>query len=279
MILDGRIIKQKGLERLAKIPQKPHLVIFQVGDRADSNIYIRQKKLFGEKVGVQVSHVVYPVNVDEKKLINDIAKISAKKDVQGVIVQMPLPKKINTQKVIDAIAPEKDVDGLTSANTAKLWQKDPSAFVPATARGVISMLQYYKVPIKGANIVVIGRSNLVGRPLALTLTNLDATVTVCHSKTKDIPSITKWADIVICATGTPRFFGAKYFSKGQVIIDVGITAVDFENSSGNNLGKNIVGDVDFAKVQKLVKAISPVPGGVGQMTVLSLFENLYKSSI
>lgn len=267
-ILDGKIVRDEIVNVLSReikrIKIKPHLVIIQVGSRADSDSYIKQKKIFGERIGAKVTHLKFKENIIEKKLLSVILKCNTDKKVSGIIVQLPLPKHLNSFVVIEAISPNKDVDGLTSLNLKKLITNDESGFLPATPKGIISLLEYYKISLRGKKIVVVGRSPWLGKPLALLLMNNGATVTVCHSGTKNLATETKNTEILIVATGKPKLIGKKHVSKGQVVIDVGI----------NKVGDKLVGDVDFEAVKNIVKAITPVPGGVGPLTVASLFQNL-----
>jgi methylenetetrahydrofolate dehydrogenase (NADP+)/methenyltetrahydrofolate cyclohydrolase len=271
ILLDGKKARDVRASRLATTiatyKTKPTLTIFQVGDRAESSAYIRQKVLFAEKIGAQTHHVCLPLSTTTEELISHIAEHNLRADVHGIIVQLPLPPEIESKKVLESILPEKDVDGLSSGNTKALWNGQ-AGHVPATARGVLSLLSFYDIPIAGTHAVVVGRSNLVGKPTALALLNAGATVTVCHRGTKDIAAHTANADIVVLATGNPKLFGPKYFSPEAVVVDVGISVVEEGGV------KHLVGDVDFDAVEAHVAAISPVPGGVGPMTVLSLFENL-----
>ena len=254
-ILDGKklnlLIAEKLREEIAGLETRPKLVIIQVGDRPESNTYIRHKLAFAERIGAICEHVRLPERVSEERLLSEVAVHNADLDVHGIIVQFPLPRHISEDVVTETIVPEKAVDGSVF-------------FTPATARGVLTLLEHYKVPMAGKKAVVVGRSRLVGEPTALTLLDRDATVTICHSKTKNLAAETSAADILIAAAGKPGLITAKHVSKGQTVVDVGINFVD---------GK-MTGDVDFAKVSKIVKFISPVPGGVGPMTVASLFENL-----
>jgi methylenetetrahydrofolate dehydrogenase (NADP+)/methenyltetrahydrofolate cyclohydrolase len=194
--------------------------------------------------------------------------------VQDIIVQLPLPLTIDKDAVFAAISPRKDVDGLTAANVQK-WLEAPSAsqsvMWPATARGIRELLAFYKIPLAGKHVVVVGRSSLVGKPVAAMCVAENATVTVCHSQTANLAEHTRRADILIVAIGKPRFIGASYVTEGQVVIDVGINKVNQPGEEGKSV---MTGDVDFEAVKNIVSAITPVPGGVGQMTVLALFENL-----
>jgi methylenetetrahydrofolate dehydrogenase (NADP+)/methenyltetrahydrofolate cyclohydrolase len=269
MIIFGKQIQQKRLKslekKIAKLEHKPVLVIIQIGNNKESTVYINQKIKFGKAIGIPVEFYQLASDVTLEFIQKLISDFNHDDDIGGIIVQLPLPKKLQKVQfeIIDSIDPEKDVDGLTSANLKKLMSNE-KGMVPATAKGVCTMLEESKIEVAGKHVVIVGRSVLVGRSLSQLLLNRDATVTICHSKTRDLASITKSADIIITATGCPGLITKNHVSKGQVIIDVGITST----------GELLEGDVDFEKVSRIVKHISPVPGGVGPMTVLSLFENL-----
>ena len=267
-ILDGKKVRdsiaEKIISALKKIKARPKLVIIQVGNEERSTIYVRQKKIFGEKLGFEVEHINLDKNIKEEELISKIKVFNNEKTVNGIIVQMPLPAKINSAVVIETISPEKDVDGLSSFNLMALFRGEKGFFIPATTRGILSLLDFYKIDVSGKKVVIVGRSLLVGRPTLVSLLNMNASVTVCHTKTKNLKDEVRSADIIIVATGKPKLIKKDFVKKGQIIIDVGITKV----------GDKLLGDVDFDNVSKVVKAITPVPGGVGPMTVVSLFENL-----
>ena len=258
IILDGKKlsaeIAQKLARKISRLKRKPRLVIIQVGAVLESDVYIKRKKLFGERIGAIVVHKQYPISVREASLLSSIGKLNKDKSVHGVIVQLPLPKHLDPAVITGAIDERKRVDG-------------GKFFTPATARGVMAMLDKYKIKITGQKATVVGRSEFVGKPIALALLEKNATVTVCHKQTKDLKKETRQADIIVVAAGKPGLITPKHVSKNQVVIDVGITA-------RNN---KLFGDVDFKKVSKVVKAISPVPGGVGPMTVASLFQNLLEA--
>jgi len=270
-ILDGRIVRDKIANKLktlnSKLKTKPKLVIIQVGDLTESNVYIGRKVKFGEKVGAIVDHKKYPKDITQSKLITHISSLNTNSSVTGIIVQMPLPKHIDKDEIIDSIDPAKDVDGLTSRNLKLLWEAKGEGFVPATTKGVISLLDEYKIAISGKHVVVVGRSFLVGKPTFLAFLNHNATVTVCHRHTKDLAQHTKSADILVVAAGKPNLINKEHVHKNQVVIDVGINAVQNEVSPrGHNEERprsTLVGDVNFAEVSKIVKALSPVPGGAG----------------
>jgi methylenetetrahydrofolate dehydrogenase (NADP+) / methenyltetrahydrofolate cyclohydrolase len=267
-ILDGKKVRDflanKIQKEIKKLNIKPKLVIIQVGDDERSSVYVKQKKIFGEKLGFDIEYIQLDKTIKEVGLISRIESFNNDKSVNGIIVQLPLPKNIDAVKIIETIKSEKDVDGLNSKNLRSIFDGNEKGFVPATTKGIMSLLGYYKIPIEGKKVTIIGRSLLVGRPTALMFLNMNATVTVCHSKTKKIIDEVQRADIVISATGVPGLINKKMVKKGQVIVDVGITKV----------GDKLLGDVDFKPVSKIVRAITPVPGGVGPMTVISLFENL-----
>src|SRR3989344_159967 len=265
-ILNGKKLSDLlALELAKKIKRravKPKLVIIQIGDLAESNTYIKNKKAFAEKIGAEVIHKRYPESVKGVRIISDVKKFNRDKSTRGIMVQLPVPQKINIEKVLEVIDPRKDVDGLTAVNTKHLFDNHP-AFIPATARGIVTLLDTSKIKMAGAKVVIVSQSVLVGRPTMLALLNRGATVTICHKDTRNLEKETRQADILITAVGKPKLITAKHVSKNQVVIDIGITVV--------KNGK-ISGDVDFENVQKIVKAITPVPGGVGPMTVASLFQ-------
>ncbi len=249
---------------IARLKTKPKLVIIQIGDLAESNTYIRNKKAFAEKIGVTTLHQRYPASTSEARVIADIKKYNKDTSVHGVMMQLPGPKGFDTERVLEAIDPKKDVDGLTALNTKHLFDNHP-AFVPATAKGIITLLDRYKVKLTGTTVTIVGHSSLVGKPALLAFLNRGATVTICHKDTKHLEQETKRAQILVSAVGKPKLITKNHVSKGQIVVDIGITVL----KSGK-----VVGDVDFVPVSKIVKAITPVPGGVGPMTIVSLFENL-----
>jgi len=287
-LLDGKIVRDKIAEKLrsqiSRLKPKPRLVIIQVGDLAESNTYIRQKILFGEKIGVIVNHLKFDEKINQENLITQISKLNTDSTVSGIIVQMPIPARLDKDEIIDAIDPKKDVDGLTSTNLKLLWENRSGGFIPATTKGILELLDFYKIPASGKKVIIVGRSFLVGKPTALAFLNRDATVTICHRETKNLKLETRNADILIVAVGKPNLITKDYVNKNQIVIDVGINVIDnTKQETGNKkpetepVNRKIVGDVDFDSVSKIVKAISPVPGGVGPLTVASLFENLLEA--
>lgn len=267
-ILDGKKVSEKIASRLAKraasLRVRPKLVIIQVGNLSSSNIYIRRKKAFGKKIGVPVIHKKYQTGVSAEKIIADISRYNSDKSVGGIMIQLPIKKKLKRAGVIETINPEKDVDGLTAVSIKRLFDNNES-FVPATTKGIITLLEYYGVKFSGKKAVIVGKSALVGKPTALALLNRRATVKICDKKTKNLKKETKDADILIVATGRRNLIGSGHVSPGQIVVDVGINI---------SRGGKITGDVDFENVRKIVRAITPVPGGVGPMTIVSLFQNL-----
>lgn len=270
-ILDGKKVKKELLKELKHnlelLQEKLSLVVIQVGDNEASNIYVNQKRKMALEVGLNFRHIKLNENIKEEELLELIDELNNSEDVTGIMVQMPLTEGIDAKKIQNAILPEKDVDGLTDMNMGKLAHNDESALVACTANGVMNILDYYGIDVKGQNVVIVGRSDLVGKPLQALMLNKDATVTVCHSKTKDLKSYTSKADILVVAIGKANYIKKNDVKDGAVIVDVGINRID---------GK-IYGDVDFESVKDKVSYITPVPGGVGQMTVASLGQNTYKA--
>lgn len=258
-------LKERLVEEIGLLAVKPKLVILQIGDNEESNVYIRQKKNFGESMGVVVEHKKFPVDVKEEEVIETIESDNKDSGVGGIIVQLPIPKNLNLSRILNSIDYKKDVDGLGFVQRGMFYGGDKNAIIPATARGVMSLLDYYKINIESKHVVVIGRSSLVGQPVAQCCLKRNATVTVCHSKTENIKNISKTADVLIVACGVLGLVDSSYVRDGQVVVDVGIHKTD----------KGLKGDVLFDDVKDMVSAISPVPGGVGPLTVFSLFQNLF----
>ena len=270
MILDGKLVSQKILDgvkqRVAELEVQPHLVVILVGEDAASKIYVKNKKKAAEKVGIKSTIIELEKSVSEAELLHRIELLNNDKDVTGILVQLPLPGHIDKNKVVMAISPKKDVDGFTPENVGRLAIGLEPYFYPATPQGIIMLLDEYNIPIQGADAVVIGRSNIVGKPMAQMLLRRNATVTICHSYTKDIEDKIKTADILISAVGK-KIVRCKMVKINSCIIDVGI----FRDSNGK-----LTGDVDYDYVSDSVGYISPVPGGVGPMTIASLMFNASK---
>lgn len=267
-IIDGKKIAQKIRSELKleiqNLKIKPELRVILVGNNPASQIYVKNKEKYASEVGIKSETIRLPEDITEEKLLKQIKKLNKDKHINGILVQLPLPSHINEFSVINAIAPEKDVDGFTIYNKGLLSIGKP-ALTPCTPLGIIELLKQYKVNIASKNAVIIGRSNIVGKPMAQLLLNEDATVTICHSKTKNLAEITANADILISAVGKPKFIGKKYVKKDATVIDVAMNR-DTKNNRW-------VGDVDFDNVSNVAKFITPVPGGVGPMTIAMLLKN------
>ena len=270
IILDGKNVSLKILEqvkaKVATLEKQPHLVVILVGDNSASQIYVNNKRKAAEKVGIKSTVINMGVDTTEEELLSTIKKLNEDSEVTGILVQLPLPKHIDKNKVILAISPKKDVDGFTPENVGKLVIGLEPYFYPATPQGIMMLLDEYKIPIEGKETVVVGRSNIVGRPMAQMLLRRNATVTMCHSYTNNIQDKIKTADIVISAVGK-KIVRCKMVKKNSCVVDVGI----FRDANGK-----LTGDVDFDFVSPTCGFISPVPGGVGPMTIASLMYNASK---
>lgn len=253
----------------------PHLCVFLVGSRKDSQTYVRMKTKACAEVGIKSTQHDLPEDTSQEKLIELVTQMNKDSSINGILIQLPLPKHIDEKIVLGHIAPNKDVDGLLQINNGDLYRNGVKAnLIPCTPLGCIHMLDYHKVQIEGARAVVIGRSALVGKPMALLLLSRNATVTMCHSRTKDIASVVAQADIVVAAVGRPNFVKGSWLKPGCVVIDVGINAVD---DPSRKRGYRLVGDVEYAEAKKVASKITPVPGGVGPMTVAMLLNNTIKA--
>ena len=270
MILDGKAVAAEIVENLKKeletSNKKPYLVVILVGDNPASHVYVKNKKKKAEYIGIKTDVITFPANIEEKALIKKINELNNDDTVTGILVQLPLPEHISVQNIVNTISPKKDVDGFSPENVGRLAIGLEPYFYPATPQGIIMLLDKYNIQIEGKNAVVIGRSNIVGKPMAQMLLQRNATVTICHSKTKNLDEIIKTADIVVSAVGK-KIVRCKMVNKKSVIIDVGI----YKDSNGN-----LTGDVDFEEVAPSCEYISPVPGGVGPMTIASLMYNAMK---
>jgi methylenetetrahydrofolate dehydrogenase (NADP+)/methenyltetrahydrofolate cyclohydrolase len=269
--------KQRLISRVTSLSQTPLLALIQIGDNKESSIYIEQKKKFAKVIGANVEHIHLPESSTEKEVAAKISALNARKDVQGIIVQLPLPSHLNKEKIYDFVDPKKDVDGLTSENQ-KLLEGGAPRFIPATAKGISLLLDFYKISVRDKKVAVLGRSRLVGHPTAELLKMKGGKVTVCHSQTTNTKEICTTADLIIVAIGKPMHVDSSYVKKGAVIIDVGINSPKGGKFEEEMPHRKVVGDVNFDDVSGLVEAITPVPGGVGPMTVLSLFDNLISSA-
>ena len=270
MIMDGKALKGEILSVLAEevksLDKVPTLCVIQVGNDEASNVYINQKRKMCNEIGYNFIHEKYDDSITEEELLKNIDRFNSSDNIDAILVQMPLPSRINEKNIQNAVSKYKDVDGLNDNNIIDLIN-DRDALYPCTACGVVSLLDKYEVTLEGSNVVIVGRSSLVGMPLFHMLENRNATVTLCHSKTRNLVDITKNADIIISATGVKNLIKEDMVGDNTVIIDVGITR---EN------GK-LYGDVDFDNVSKKASLITPVPGGVGPMTIASLAQNILKA--
>ena len=271
MILDGKgLAKQNEItlkNRVAELKKKfgitPSLRVILVGESPASIAYVNSKKKACDRVGIDGEIIRLPMEISEEALIEQIESLNHNESVDGILIQLPLPKHINETFVLNKVSPNKDVDGLHTINAGKLFTKQPGS-VPATPLGVMMLLKHYQIPLEGKHAVVVGRSNLVGMPLAKLLNDADATVTVVHRKTDNISKFTKDADILCVAVGKPNFITKDMVKPGAVVIDIGI----------NRVGEILVGDVDFEGVKEMASYITPVPGGVGPMTISALLFNV-----
>lgn len=270
MIIDGRLIAQniksdlkKEIENLKPKGINLGLAVILVGEDSASKVYVRNKKKCCDELGIFSKEFCFPENTSEKEILDLIEKLNQDKKINGILVQLPLPSHINQKVITESILPEKDVDAFHSSTIGNLLTNH-TKLLPCTPAGIIEIFHRENISLTGKHCVVIGRSNIVGKPLAFMLINEDATVTICHSKTKNLSEICKSADIIICAVGKAKFLNRNMIKKGAVIIDVGI------NRDEN--GK-ICGDVDFDDVKNIASAITPVPGGVGPMTIAMLMKN------
>ena len=267
MILDGKLVRDKLLdgykEKIRNENLAIKLAIILVGDNEASKIYIRNKEKACDYVGIVVEKYLLGADTSEVELMSLIEKLNNDVSVTGIILQSPVPSHIDFDKCSGLISSKKEVDGFTKENIYNLYLGHDT-ILPCTVKGIIRLLEYYNVPISGANVVIVGRGNIVGHPLSLALLNMDATVTVAHSKTKDLANLTKNADILVSATGYPHLIKKDMVKNRAVVIDVGVSRVDGD----------IVGDVDFDNVKDVAYAITPNPGGVGPMTVAMIIDNL-----
>lgn len=270
-ILDGKKISQKIQEELkekvSSLKTKPCLAVILVGDDKASQVYVRNKEKAAQYIGINTTTYKLEESTSTEDLLSLIDKLNNDSSVNGILVQLPLPKHIEEEKVLFSILPEKDVDAFQPTNVGHLHLGTPK-MVPCTPAGIIRLLDEYEIPIDGKNAVVIGRSNIVGKPIAQLLLERNATVTLAHSHTHNLKDIVKNADIVVVAIGKPKFVTKDFIKKGAVVADVGI------NRDKNN---KLVGDVDFENVKDLTSFITPVPGGVGPLTVAMLMEQTYKA--
>lgn len=274
-IMDGKALslklKEQMKQRIAQLKQQginPKLVVVLVGDNSASQVYVRNKHKSCGEVGIESEVITMPEQTTQQELLEVVERLNQDETVDGILVQLPLPKQIDEKTVLRSILPEKDVDGFHPVNVGLLSIGD-ECFAPATPSGIIAMFQEYGINIAGKNCVVIGRSNIVGKPMAALLLKNNATVTICHSKTEDLASYTRRADVVIVATGRRHTLTADMVKEGAVVVDVGMNR--------NEQGK-LCGDVDYEEVKEKASFITPVPGGVGPMTITELLENTIQAA-
>jgi methylenetetrahydrofolate dehydrogenase (NADP+)/methenyltetrahydrofolate cyclohydrolase len=271
MILDGRKVQEKRLELLREDIDEsglsPRLATIIAGNDPASELYVRMKHAACEKVHIGSVGITLPGHASTRDVVREIELLNGDPDISGILVQLPLPPQVNTHQIIEAVSPEKDVDGFHPENLGRLLAGRP-AFVPCTPLGILNLLDEYRIDPSGMHAVVIGRSIEVGRPASVLLLARDATVTICHSKTRNLEELSSRADLLVVAVGKPRFVGPSMVKEGAVVIDVGTNRVDGV----------LVGDVDFDRVSTRASAITPVPGGVGPMTIASLMENTFHAA-
>ena len=274
-IIDGKALSEKVLKEIEKehselekkVGRKAGLAVIIVGENPASQIYVRNKIRACEKVGFHSETIRLDENITEENLLLEIEKLNNNSNIDGILVQLPIPKHIDGLKIINAISAEKDVDGFHTTNIGKMMIGDETGFLPCTPAGVVHMFEEYNIDLEGKDVLVIGQSNIVGKPMTLLLIKKRATVQVCNSKTKNLSEKLQKADVVVAAAGSPKLIKATDVKEDVVVIDVGINRVD---------GK-LCGDVDFEEVSKKASFITPVPGGVGPMTIAMLIKNTFKS--
>ncbi len=272
LVLDGKLVAeatyQKLLLEVSLLPVVPKIVLILVGEDPASQTYVRSKSKKCRDLGLHGETVLLPASTTEDELVRRMRELSLERSVHGILLQLPVPRSIDKYRVLDQLDPLKDVDGLHPENMGRLMQGRPR-FVACTPAGILEIVRHYQIPIAGRKCVVIGRSEIVGKPISQLLTNHDATVTICHSKTRNLEAEASAADILVVAMGKPRFVGPNFVKEGATVIDVGIHRID---------GK-LIGDVDFEAVQSKAAAITPVPGGVGPMTIAILMKNLVHAAV
>lgn len=286
-IIDGKAVAQQteaeAAAAIAGLSRTPGLAVVRVGNDPASEIYVHSKAKKARELGIEGSELVYPETMSERELLDVIEQLNHDDAIDGILVQLPLPKPINARNVIDAISPAKDVDGFHPVTVGLLHLGRPS-FAPCTPAGVIRLIEATGESIEGKHAVVIGRSDIVGKPMGALLLQRNATVTICHSKTRDLPALARQADILIAAIGRPIFVTADFVKDGAIVIDVGMNRVgpEFASQIAHDaektrlLEKNgtvLLGDVDYARVRERASWITPVPGGVGPMTIAMLMQN------
>jgi methylenetetrahydrofolate dehydrogenase (NADP+)/methenyltetrahydrofolate cyclohydrolase len=276
-LIDGKAIaasvraqvKEKVSEFTARTGVRPGLTVVLVGEDPASQVYVRSKGKASDEAGFLSRQIDLPASTPERDLLDLVWRLNADDSVHGILVQLPLPDHIDETKVIEAVAPEKDVDGFHPMNAGRLFTGGTS-ILPCTPYGILTMLDHEKVELKGKHAVVVGRSNIVGKPVAMLLLSRHATVTICHSRTQDLPSVVRTGDVVVAAVGRAEMIRGSWIRPGAVVIDVGMN----RNASGK-----LCGDVAFHEAKEVAGAITPVPGGVGPMTIAMLLQNTYEAAL
>ncbi len=275
VLVDGKLVSQVlrdkmkcRVDAMLDCGVKPGLAVILIGENAASQVYVRNKVAACDSIGIQSTEIRLPVDVPERVVLENLVQLNNDPTVNGILVQLPLPAHINENKILETISPEKDVDGFHKVNVGAMVTGN-AKFYPCTPHGIMMLLDFYGIPIEGQHAVVIGRSNIVGKPMALMLLEKGATVSICTSKTADLSLFTRQADIVVVAVGKPNMLEASMIKKGAAVIDVGINRL--ENGS-------LVGDVDYQSALTVAGFLTPVPGGVGPMTITMLLENTIRSS-
>ena len=284
-IIDGKLYAAKLLGEIHPLSKgflynfnrKPCLTVILVGDNPASKIYVKNKILIAKKIDIESREILLGSDITEDELIHHISILNKDPNVDGILVQLPLPKHISEKKIINLISPATDVDGFHPENFGKLFMGDPK-FIPCTPLGCLYLLKHEIDDIKGKNAVIIGRSNIVGKPMASLLLSSDCSVTIIHSKSKNIEVHTRKADILIVAVGIPEMIDEKFIKPGAIVIDVGINRLEAKNNDNSSNKGVLVGDVKFENVLKIAKKITPVPGGVGPMTIACLMHNTVKAA-
>jgi methylenetetrahydrofolate dehydrogenase (NADP+)/methenyltetrahydrofolate cyclohydrolase len=280
-LLDGKALasvwQQKLIETVNQITQKgqpaPHLAVMLIGENPASQVYVKKKAQTANKIGIQSSVLTYPASIDQQTLLDEIHRVNSDPSIHALLIQLPLPKHLDTNAILSTVSPQKDVDGFHPHNLGKLLSGDFPVALPCTPAGMMLMLEHYQIEIAGKHAVVVGRSNIVGKPIGMLLLEKNATVTYCHSKTTSLSAHLKTADIVIAAVGVPEMIHGKDLKPGCVVLDVGIN----RKADGT-----LCGDVHFESASQVASAITPVPGGVGPMTIACLMKNtvaLYDAQI
>ncbi len=282
-VIDGNAIAEAIIKELTKevsafTERKPVVAFIRVGEDPASVSYVRKKQKTAERIGIESRLHLFPEDVSERELFNQIDTLNSDSTVNGILIQAPLPRHLNETATFNRVHPEKDVDGFNTLNIGKLCQEDASGFVACTPAGIVELIKRSQIETEGRHVVVLGRSQIVGKPAALLMMRKglpgNATVTVCHSRTKDLPSITRQADVLIAAIGRPNFVTGDMVKEGVAVIDVGINRLEDRSKKS---GYRLVGDVEFITVAPKADYLTPVPGGVGPMTVAMLMQNTVRA--